>query len=781
MLKYSCFLILLCGCFALHAADAKPAKTKVDKRAAEMDYGPYLATTVGAGKDNITPKGIVIRLDKEKNANICFDTELMRVTAAWSGGYLNLASRVFADNNNDFSTVDGDIQFATKIRPGWAKDDQREDPRASSVPGDPKSAKDGPLPADWAKYKGLYIHGDEIVLSYTVGACPVLELPSVKFHGDNAAFTRTFKLGASEKALTLLVCELDDADKTASGVGPAGQPIGTAQNGSAETQIACLATGTSTTAAGVTGAPKGAEWEIAGSRTYLKLPKLDAPAAFTLTVSKIPNADLPGFSAFLNNPVSDPGELTHGGPAHWKETVVTQGVLASSADPKAPDAAYVIDTLTAPEQNPYKSWMRFTGFDFFADGKRAAICTWSGDVWIVSGIDANLQNLDWKRFATGLSQPLGLKIVDDVIYTAGRDQITRLHDLNNDGEADFYENFNNDCTLTTNFHEFALDLQTDKEGNFYYAKGSSIWAGSQRMAADSGCFIKVSKDGSQFEVLASGLRAPNGVAVGPHGELTCTDNQGNWVPECPINLIKKGGYYGFVGQGQKTREREKPLCWIPYNIDKSSGSQVWVPSEKWGPFKDHMLQTSYDCSVFEVLFEYVGDEAQGGTVRFPLTFPSGIMRCRFNPADGQLYVCGLRGWSSRANKECILQRVRYTNKPVYMPIEVHTRKTGMDVTFTGALDPASVADTQNIGAEWFNVVRTAAYGSPEFSVADPKKKGRDQVEIKSAKLSADGKTISLEIPTLKPVTNIVLKFKIKAADGTAVNQELDYTINKMPE
>jgi inositol-phosphate transport system substrate-binding protein len=36
-------------------------------------------------------------------------------------------------------------------------------------------------------------------------------------------------------------------------------------------------------------------------------------------------------------------------------------------------------------------------------------------------------------------ETLGLKIVDDVIYTSGRDQITRYHDLNNDGEADYYE------------------------------------------------------------------------------------------------------------------------------------------------------------------------------------------------------------------------------------------------------------------------------------------------------------------------------------------------------
>ena len=167
-----------------------------------------------------------------------------------------------------------------------------------------------------------------------------------------------------------------------------------------------------------------------------------------------------------------------------------QGQLA--ADDKAP---YVIDTLPAPDKNPYNSWIRFTGIDFFPDGHRAALCTWSGDVWIVSGIDHDLKQLTWKRFATGLNNPMGVKIVDGIVYTIDRSQITKLIDLNGDGEADFYQNFNNDCTLTPNFHEMAFDLQTDSQGNFYFSKSSAIWAPPLRLAEHAGCVLKVSKDG----------------------------------------------------------------------------------------------------------------------------------------------------------------------------------------------------------------------------------------------------------------------------------------------
>jgi hypothetical protein len=88
-----------------------------------------------------------------------------------------------------------------------------------------------------------------------------------------------------------------------------------------------------------------------------------------------------------------------------------------------------------------------------------------------------------------LFDPLGLKIVGDVVHTLGRDQITKLHDLDGDGEADRYECFNNDVLATPAFHEFAFDLQTDPEGNFYFAK-----AGPATIGRSTGAQGKSSRD-----------------------------------------------------------------------------------------------------------------------------------------------------------------------------------------------------------------------------------------------------------------------------------------------
>src|SRR5438445_11212813 len=110
--------------------------------------------------------------------------------------------------------------------------------------------------------------------------------------------------------------------------------------------------------------------------------------------------------------------------------------------------------------------------------------------------------MSWQRIDSGLLQPLGLKIVEnekgqEEVYVGCRDQIVRLHDFNEDGEADFYECFNGDHQVSEHFHEFAMGLETDREGNFIYAKAG-------RHALDGivpqhGTVIKVSRDGKKSE------------------------------------------------------------------------------------------------------------------------------------------------------------------------------------------------------------------------------------------------------------------------------------------
>ena len=333
--------------------------------------------------------------------------------------------------------------------------------------------------------------------------------------------------------------------------------------------------------------------------------------------------------------------MTGGGPAKWKETVET------SIQPGLATGPFATDTFQLPDNNPWKSWMRLGGFDFFNDNRRAAVCTWQGDVWIVEGLDLPKGKLTWRRIAAGMFQPLGLKIVEETIYVCCRDQITRLHDTNDDGEIDFYENFNNDHQVTEHFHEFAMDLQTDAVGNFYFAKAARH--AKSGLVPHHGSIIKVSKDGSKSWRIANGFRAPNGVTVNGDGTFFASDREGHWTPKNRINLIRKDGFYGYMGSyvpGRAPEKYDPPVVWIHNSVDRSPAQQLWVTSDKWGPLKGSLINLSYGTGrLFTVPHEIVNGVPQGGVSRLPIAeTPTGVMRGRFHLIDGQLYACGLFGW-----------------------------------------------------------------------------------------------------------------------------------------
>ncbi len=749
--------------------EARPAPKTAEKKERKgtkwdaMEVGPFFSS--GLGGKNPTLKALAIKLGQTNEAAVCFDTELLRMSLGWTDGFLRLATG--RDGLEGVPEVGGKIAFSVPTGPGWAKDGSFTDPRPAA-PEDPKGKPCGPLPRDWGHWRGLYLHGNQTVLSYSVGQAGVLEVPGLENRNGLKIFTRTFQVEPGNDSLSLFVAEESGAAGNVEG------NVATLEKeNKADGSITC-------TAAAFTGNVK-AEWiPSTAGRLQLKLPKLTGPASFRVAIWSGPKADLAKFAAAATKSsvtLPDLRMFCKGGPSHWGEPIVTQGVLGKESGP------YAVDTITVPEKNPFNSWIRCGGFDFFSDASRAAICSVSGDVWIVSGIDDKLEKLQWKRFATGLFQPLGLKIVNDKVYVTGRDQITRLHDLNGDGEADYYENFNNDVSITAHYHEFCLGLETDSKGNFYFNKGGNL---DKARIPHHGTLLKVSKDGSKLEVVAYGLRAPNGLGMGPNDEITTADNEGNWVPSSRVDLVKPGAFLGHVHTAHAAtppKDYDKPIFWLPHNyeFDNSSGGQVWVTSDKWGAFQGDMLHTSYGASsLFKVMMEKVDGQVQGGAVKLPLKFNTGIMRGRFNPRDGQLYLCGLNVWQSNGPKQGGFQRVRYTGKPVHMPAGLHVRKNGLLITFTNPLDPASAGDAQNYSVEQWNYKWTSNYGSPEFSVVEPDKKGHDKVAVKSARLMPDKKTVFLEIADLKPVMQMKVKFKINAADGTPINSEIHNTINRVP-
>ena len=324
-----------------------------------------------------------LNIDLGQNASICFDTERLRVAAAWTGGFIKLPTG--RDGLQGVPQITGDLAFHTPMSPGWAglKNEWKE-PNPPVVNGEDVYSK-GPIPREWAKWRGHYTHGDSVILSYTVGASSVLELPSF----TNGIFQRQFEItrSPSKSPMSLLACEVPGA------------------TGSVKGNVALLEKDGHITGVAVLGS--GVELKAENGRIITTILSPLPANHFHLGIWSGPKADVGKLHQFAKMKIKARAlrELTKGGPAKWNQPVTTQGRLGLIPGP------YVVDTISLPEENPWKSWIRCSGFDFFGDGESAAMCSVTGDVWIVTGINQDLKELQWRRFATGLFQPLGLKIV----------------------------------------------------------------------------------------------------------------------------------------------------------------------------------------------------------------------------------------------------------------------------------------------------------------------------------------------------------------------------------
>ncbi len=216
--------------------------------------------------------------------------------------------------------------------------------------------------------------------------------------------------------------------------------------------------------------------------------------------------------------------------AQWPQTFTLSGKRGT-------ESPYALDTIPLPIENPWRSILAFGGHDFLSDGS-AMLCTMQGDVWHVTGLDDQLQQVRWRRYASGLHQALGLVVHQDQVYVLGRDQITRLHDTNLDGEADYYQRFSAAYITSPAGHDFICGLERDRDGQFYTASGNQG-------------LLRITADGKQCYVLAKGLRNPDGLGLLTDGTLTIPSTEGNWVPASMICAVPKTTktpvYFGYGG------------------------------------------------------------------------------------------------------------------------------------------------------------------------------------------------------------------------------------------
>jgi len=717
---------------------------------------------VGKGfpKDNLTPRGLILNLGH--NLWACFDTDLLRIACIWEGepgkppvtsaalapGSYHIAGQKTKDGQEDLPKPIGKLWLANGIYPGWQVGEKPcfTDPR-EPAPSEEEVGR-GPSGQFHAISSQRPVGTD---LEYSIGNVRITEWLA---HGgsDGRHVTRWFRVSPHQEPLIVHVGRSIDS-----------------------LEVLCA------------------------SSTGLKMQHVNGFQFVALR----PSSSEFEFGVSIGKHIKD-GETTsrpHLGAkdALWHQPLTTKATLSQKAD------AYAIDDIPLPVPNPWKRNVRLADIAFLNDQGDAAGVTFDGDVWLISGLKGDLEAVTWKRFASGLHEPMSIVArprtsnaehstsnieqrkseaqdskfnvqssmfnVDLLVFD--RNGIWRLVDSNHDGECDRYEMFCNLFAQTAETREFPNSMKLGPKSELYISKGGQ--EGTTR-GKHNGTVIKVAADGKSFEVIGYGLRQPFIGVNAQTGLVTASDQQGHYVPSTPLHLIRDHHFYGHL---PTITEKEKypeaitdPLTWIPHPVNPSGVTQTWLLGSKMGPVDKELIHIGYNRpELFRVVGRVFNSSPENGlktrsttaVVSFSREFDFPTLNAIVNPADGQLYVTGFQVWGTVVKRLSGLARVRWTGKPRVLLQEVTPTDQGLVLRFNEKLDAKLATNPESYSAERWNYKRTPEYGSPHLKLDGSN--GQEWLNASSAYLSTDGKSVLVAFPEMKAVHQMRIGWGLQSADG----------------
>ena len=444
-------------------------------------------------------------------------------------------------------------------------------------------------------------------------------------------------------------------------------------------------------------------------------------------------------------------------------------------------AAYVVDDVELPVDNPWRRLVRPGDIQFLPDGT-GALVTLDGDVWLARGLHQPGGQVRWRRFASGLHEPLTLAIRDGQIHVFDRNGIWRLTDANGDGEADVHELFSNAFAQTADLREFPNTIRLAPAGEFVIAKGGQEAA---TIGKHNGSVLRISADGRQATVLGYGLRQPNlGVNLRT-GLVTASDQQGHYIPSTPLHVVRDRQFYGFISTTLPVESYPAPiadpLTWIPHSVNASAMSQVWLFDARLGPLNDSLVHIGFNRpELFRVLLNDRGRTPQAAVVSITHDFDYPPLNGSVNPADGQLYLAGfqIRGWGTTATRLAGLGRVRHTGSDSTLPREIVAMDKGVLLRFEVALDAVKAADPSRYAVASWHYRRTHKYGSPQLKADGTP--GVDRLRPTSAHVSLDGRSVFVAVPGMTPVMQMQVGWSLATAAGAPFEESASFTPYELP-
>ncbi|MBK1830119.1 hypothetical protein JIN77_05260 [Verrucomicrobiaceae bacterium R5-34] len=462
-------------------------------------------------------------------------------------------------------------------------------------------------------------------------------------------------------------------------------------------------------------------------------------------------------------------------------TVVEQGHPFSGAPGfqrklDAPHPAMKVTDISIPGLE-----IKAGGIGFLSDGTMV-VCSWTsqGAVYFIQGYGGDPKKMRIKEFASGLAEPLGISIVDDRIFVCQKQELTELIDSDQDGVCDTFRCVSNAWQVSDNFHQFTFG-PIYHQGKFYLNLAVAINPGGATtvpQVKDRGTCIAVDPDTGEYEIIAAGLRTPNGIGITSKGEILVSDNQGDYLPANKMLHIRPGKFFNNKYTPEHpwaSRPVSQPVVWQPQNeIGNSPTEPIEVPS---GPYRGQILHGDiHHGGLKRVFMEEINGQLQGALFRHAQKLRGGINRLEWGP-DGHLYagIAGHVGNWGNAKRNGLL-RIEYAEPLPFEMLAVRAKSDGLEIEFTEPLAEGQGWDPGYYLIDSWTYAPNEKYGGPKID--------QHKLTPEAISVSADRKRVFLKMPTMKTgyVTHIVLNRSLTSASGRSLFAgECWYNLNEKPK
>ncbi|MEO6915683.1 MAG: plastocyanin/azurin family copper-binding protein [Chitinophagaceae bacterium] len=461
---------------------------------------------------------------------------------------------------------------------------------------------------------------------------------------------------------------------------------------------------------------------------------------------------------------------------------------------------YPLRSIPIPQNIPLE-----VGGMTFLPNDALAVATRHGEVWIISNPYMKGGRAPvYKLFAQGMHEVLGLNFIRGDLYCVQRSELTRLRDLDGDGEADEYKTMYS-WPLAGNYHEYAYGPILDKDGNMVVTLNLG-WIGfGESLSKWHGWMLKFDKD-FNMKPFAAGLRSPAAFALNEAGDIFYAENQGDWVGSGNIAHVEEGDFLGnprslrWSGEpgspvklkisdipdtgnpkfdvAKKVPGLKTPSVWFPHTIlgISTSGILSYGAKGKMGPFEGQLFVGDQGQSkIMRVALEKIKGVYQGIVFPFREGFSSGILRLNWG-SDGSIFAgMTARGWGSTGGQQYGLQQVEWSGT---LPFEIKTvtaKPDGFELNFTMPVDESTARNPASYDINSFTYMYHHIYGSPAIN--------QNTRIIKAIEISADKLKVRLVLDSLKEGYVHEIKAEgIRSADNYALMHNYGYyTLNRIPD